>query len=92
MNFHFIYVRSVVRVWCVHLRYYCARQTFIEHLNMYVSLVSSEIFLQVFKSPRAWSEAGARPSTEQRVPKDIHRATAKPGIPRLLDESATTTF
>jgi hypothetical protein len=41
---------------------------------------------------RAWSEAGARPSTEQRVPKDIHRATAKPGIPRLLDESATTTF
>ena len=88
MNFHFIYVRSVVRVWCVHLRYYCARQTFIEHLNMEMS----EIFLHFFKSPCAWSEAGARPSTEQRVPKDIHRATAKPRIPRLLDESSTTTF
>ena len=45
MNFHFIYVRSVVRVWCVHLRYYCARQTFIEHLNMEIGQDVSEIFL-----------------------------------------------
>ena len=62
------------------------RQTFIEHGDV------RNFSPTFFKSPCVWSEAGARPSTEQRVPKDIHRATAKPGIPRLLDESATTTF